>query len=97
MKQKLRPCDGCLKAKSHKAGINKKGEQDTKPKEPLDVLVSDLKTMPTTGTGGAIYAGSAIDHATKYVTMTFLVKKSQWYQKYEQIIRWLKNNIRYEG
>ena len=91
MKQKLRPCDGCLKAKSHKAGINKKGEQDTKPKEPLDVLVSDLKTMPTTGTGGAIYAGSAIDHATKYVTMTFLVKKSQWYQKYEQIIRWLKN------
>ena len=47
--------------------------------------------MPNKGTGGAIYAGSAIDHATKYVTMTFLKKKSEWYLRYESIIRWLKN------
>ena len=47
--------------------------------------------MPNKGTGGAIYAGSAIDHATKYVTMTFLNKKSEWYLRYESIIRWLKN------
>ena len=47
--------------------------------------------MPNKGTGGAIYAGSGIDHATKYVTMTFLSKKSDWYDRYESIIRWLKN------
>ena len=49
--------------------------------------------MPNKRTGGAIYAGSGIDHATKYmyVTMTFLSKKSDWYDRYESIIRWLKN------
>lgn len=66
---------------------------ESKPSKPLDIIVSDLKTMPTVGTGGAVYAGSAIDHKTKYLTLTFLKTKDEWPQKYEQVINWFKNKL----
>ena len=60
LKQNLRPCESCLIAKAHKANVKKKTDEKSKPKEPLGMIVSDLKTMLAKGSKGEIYAGSAI-------------------------------------
>ena len=91
LKQKLKPCEGCLLGKSHKARVKKKGNKKSKGQQPLDVLISDIKTMPAVGTHKARYAGSAIDQATKYVVITSIATKGQWDKRYEEIIKWIRN------
>ena len=89
----MNPCEGCIRSKSHKASIKKTHTTETQPKEELDVVVSDLKSMSCEGTGRAKTVGSAIDKKSRYTTSTlvFLHTKDQWYLKYEAILRWFKN------
>ena len=87
----MNPCEGCIRSKSHKASIKKTHTAETQPKEELDVVVSDLKSMSCEGTGRAKTVGSAIDKKSRYTTLVFLHTKDQWYLKYEVILRWFKN------
>lgn len=89
--QTLQPCQGCIRSKTHKANIKKTHTKETQPKKELDVLISDLKSMPCEGTGRAKTVGSAIDKKTRFTTLVFLHTKDQWYQRYEAIVRWFKN------
>lgn len=90
--QKLGDCDACRVAKSHKAPVRKKVKDlDTQPKEVLDKVVSDLREMPTRGTGGMKHVGTAIDVVSGYTLLVYLSMKSQFPKEYNSIIAWFKN------
>jgi hypothetical protein len=76
-KQTLRKCEGCLLGKSHRSSVRKTTDEKTKPTKELDVLVSDLKMMPTRGRNGAVYVGNAIDKKTKYTVLGFLYSEER--------------------
>ena len=89
--QKLQPCDSCRMTKSHKVKINKQARTETEPKEICDVLMSDLKTMPTVGTGGCKYIGTIIDKKSRYTLQVYLSTKDKFYHHYQSVITWIKN------
>ena len=89
--QTLRKCDACLRAKSHRANIKKTTPVATQPKQPLDVVASNLKMMPCEGRDKAKYIGTAIDKKTRFAVLCFLRTKDEWYHKYEDIIKWFKH------
>jgi transposase InsO family protein len=89
--QKLADCDACRLAKSHKAPVRKKRpDPDTQPRQVLDKVVSDLREMPTAGTGGMKHLGSAIDVVSGYVLLVYLSTKGRFHAEYQKIITWMK-------
>jgi histone deacetylase 1/2 len=91
--QKMTPCKYCAIAKSTKRKVKKQVDPDTQPAEPNDVVVSDLRKMPTRSKDGFQYIGTIIDKKTRYAQTVFLKKKDEFYAKYKEVLIYIRNNF----